>query len=141
MLEISAFILSVVGVVLGWLGLTQNKRWLKKSERLKKRIDLIESYSSKNGYRIIVRDSFHYFSYTIGLYFLSEALSGLPNVYPISTGFAISLDNIAIGMQLGAACVLFMHFLDLSKVYKKEEEISKLKKKLEKLQREIKPEI
>ncbi|ENM5876051.1 hypothetical protein [Vibrio cholerae] len=135
------YVIGFIGVFASWHYGTRTKRLVKKADRYKVKIETLEAYSSPTGYKVIIRDGFHSLFYVLGLLTLGISLI---YVTPIIMNHAPTIEfvsQLSASMILGASMVSFTQFLSLSKLYRKDKELTRLKEKIEKIRKEVSPEI
>ncbi|WP_425666281.1 hypothetical protein ACPUEJ_01450 [Vibrio tubiashii] len=129
----------VIGIFFSWYLSNTKNRLVKKEKRIQAKIERLESYSAKSGYKIVIRDSFHVICYALALVFGGNAISSLlPKFSEVSQEILNLVDLYASAFQLGAAFILLNHFFLLSKLNRIDEELDKLKKKLNAVKEKVK---
>ncbi|HCG8482265.1 TPA: hypothetical protein NJ593_004534 [Vibrio parahaemolyticus] len=135
------YIVGFIGVFVSWHYGTRTKRLVKKADRYKAKIETLEAYSSPTGYKVIIRDGFHTLFYVLGLLTLGISLIFVTPLILKDAQTIKFISQLSASMILGASMVSFTQFLSLSKLYRKDEELTKLKEKVEKIRKEVNPEI
>ncbi|MBM4905403.1 hypothetical protein HYO34_22355 [Vibrio parahaemolyticus] len=135
------YIVGFIGVFVSWHYGTRTKRLVKKADRYKAKIETLEAYSSPTGYKVIIRDGFHTLFYVLGLLTLGISLIFVTPLILKDAQTIKFISQLSASMILGASMVSFTQFLSLSKLYRKDKELTRLKEKVEKIRKEVNPEI
>jgi len=116
---------------------TRKRKLLKKIEQEQQLIDKIDGYAKQTGYKALLRDCFHLFSYTLSLVFIALGLTTFLPTIITNQPFIAWLNQIAGAMYLASGVLLFQLFMVLSKVTNPKESVGKLKESIEQKKEKI----
>lgn len=128
--------MGLFSVGISWYFGTKNKRIKKKIAEHEKSLSKIELYSSNTGYKALLYDCFHIFSYVGGLVLLSLGVK--VTIFAMFSHHEILkfTEQFIAGIYIGAGLVLLKLFILLSRASKPEVSIKNIEAKIEKLKTE-----
>jgi hypothetical protein len=138
-MEIFTLITGIVSILSGiaaWHYGTKRRRGFKAMQKQLGKLEKITNYTSQEGYKFILRDCFHTFSYSLAIIFIPVGIfifiySYFPNHF-LKLFFVQLLSSVFVASGL----MLLEMFNDLSKTLNPEESIKKIKERIEKLKNE-----
>ncbi|WP_217517496.1 hypothetical protein [Vibrio metschnikovii] len=135
------YLVGFIGVFVSWHYGTRSGRLVKRADKYKAQIEKLEAYSSPKGYKVIIKDGFHTLFYVIALVTMGISLQTLTPSIITHVKTVEFVSQLSGSMVMGASLVSFSQFLSLSKIYHKDKELKKLQDKVEKIRKEVNPEI
>lgn len=136
-METLSIVISVLCGIFTWYYATKKKRLLKAIKEEEEKIEKIKKYSSSTGYKDILRDCFHVFSYATSLCLI---MTGFKILIPLFIN-TVWLDNllsyITASIYIASGVLFFELFLSLSKTFKPENTIQRHARKQSKLEQEV----
>ncbi|EIK4762123.1 MULTISPECIES: hypothetical protein [Vibrio harveyi group] len=135
------YLVGFIGVFVSWHYGTRTGRLVKKADKYKAQIDKLEAYASPTGYKVIMKDGFHTLFYVLALVTFGISLQTFTPLIITHAESAEFVSQLSGSMIMGASLVSFSQFLSLSKLYRKDKELKKLQDKVEKIRKEVNPEI
>lgn len=135
-MEYISFLFSLIGFVVAWLYGTKKKRLLKAIKEQQEKIKNLEDYVASTGYKLILRDCFHIFSYSFSIVFIFSGLCLTLTSLVSEPALRLFFIQFTSAVILAAGVILFELFWVLSKTFKPEKHIENMHKKLEHLKSE-----
>jgi len=130
-LDFLGLLLGLLSVLLAWYYGTRKKRLNDKIRKLEKKKSKLEVYNSFTGYKTMIKDSFHSFSYVGGVLLLLFGVKSFLNFFSISEQVVKVIDVFSSGIFIGCGLVLLELFLLLTKSNNSKESIQDLQSKID----------
>ena len=99
-MEVLGIVLSLVAITMAWYYGGRKKRLKNKMEGYKKALEVIGSYTSTTGYKAIIHDSFHSFSYCLCIWALVLAFQEVLSFFNLSLGQKSLTSGLIVGCLL-----------------------------------------
>lgn len=135
-IEFVSLSLGLLSVAVSWRFGTKNKRLKKKILEHEESLSKIETYTSITGYKTMLHDCFHIFSYVYGAVLLSIGVKSA--IFSIVTNMSILrfFEQFIAGIYIGSGMVLLKLFVLLSRASKPDIATKNLQSKIDKLKAE-----
>ena len=125
-----------MSIAISWYFGTKNKRLNKKISEHEENLSKIEEYASNTGYKVMLRECFHIFSYVGGMILLSIGVKTTLFAIVISPSILRFIEQFIAGIYIGSGVVLLKLFILLSRANKPEKSTKNIKLKIDKLKAE-----
>lgn len=135
------YLVGFIGVFASWHYGTRAGRLVKRADKYKAQIEKLEAYSSPKGYRVMIKDGLHTLFYVLALVTMGMSLQTLTPSFINHLKTIEFVSQISGSIFMGASLVSFSQFLTLSKLYRKDKELERLQDKVEKIRKEVSPDV
>ncbi|MFT6122694.1 MAG: hypothetical protein ACJAWS_001638 [Oleiphilaceae bacterium] len=118
---------------MAWYFGARERRLIKKIKSLDKKHSKIKIYACTTGYKTMIHDCFHSFSYAGGMILFMLGIKTLLLTSTSNTEVIMFVNHFLSGVYMGSGFVLLELFVLLSKVNKSDESLISLNDKIKKL--------
>ncbi|PKF62807.1 hypothetical protein CW745_05135 [Psychromonas sp. psych-6C06] len=129
--------MGLISVLLAWYYGTRNIRLKKKLVEHENKLFKIETYVSQTGYKNMLHDCFHTFSYVGGVVLITLGIKSFAMFFLLTQACLKFFDLFIAGVYIGSGLVLIELFILLSKANKPKDSMQTMKAKIEKIKCEI----